>query len=74
MEGAIETLTSRQKAIVWYAIALTAVMMIGLAIVQDATPGKGMAAIVMRAIIGAISGPFIEAVMYVIRFWMMFDL
>jgi hypothetical protein len=44
--------------------------MMGLAIVRDATPGEGVAAIGVRAIIGAISGSFVGLGLYAIGFWL----
>jgi hypothetical protein len=73
VERTIESLPMRGKAIVWCGIGLTALLMMGLAIVWDAIPGEGMAAIVVRAIIGAISGSFVGLGLYAIGFWMTFD-
>jgi hypothetical protein len=70
VEHSVESLSMRGKAIVWCGIGLTAVLMMGFAIVRDATPGEGMAAIGVRAIIGAISGSFVGLVMSAIGFWM----
>jgi Domain of unknown function (DUF4184) len=69
-ERSIESLPMRGKSIAWLTIGLTAVLMMGFAIVRDATPGEGMAAIVVRAMIGAIAGSFVGCVMYAIGFWM----
>jgi hypothetical protein len=69
VEPSIESLSSRGKAIAGLTIGLTAVLMMGLAIVRDATPGEGMAAIVVRAIIGAIAGSFLGLMLYAIGFW-----
>jgi Domain of unknown function (DUF4184) len=65
-ERSIESLPIRSKAIVWCGIGLTAVLMMGWAIVRDAIPGEGMAAIGVRAIIGAISGSFVGLGLYAI--------
>jgi Domain of unknown function (DUF4184) len=68
-EPSIESLSSRGKVIAWLTIGLMAVLLMGLAIVRDATPGEGVAAIVVRAIIGVISGSFVGMVLYAIGFW-----
>ncbi len=65
----IESLSSRGKAIAGLTIGLMAVLLMVWAIVRDATPGEGMAAIVVRAIIGAISGSFVGMLLYAIGFW-----
>ncbi len=69
VEPSIESLSSRGKAIAGLTIGLMAVLLMVWAIVRDATPGEGMAAIVVRAIIGAISGSFVGVVLYAVGFW-----
>jgi Domain of unknown function (DUF4184) len=69
VKPSIESLSRRGKAIAGLAIGLMAVLMMVWAIVRDATPGEGIAAIVVRAIIGAISGSSVGLVLYSIGFW-----
>jgi Domain of unknown function (DUF4184) len=55
----IETLSSRGKTIARLTIGLMTVLLMVLAIGRNANPGEGGGAIVVRAIIGAISGSFV---------------
>jgi hypothetical protein len=47
--------------------------MMGFAIVRNATPGEGIAAIGVRAIIGAIAGSFVGMGLWAIGFWWVYD-
>jgi Domain of unknown function (DUF4184) len=72
VECSIASLPRRGKVAVWCGIGLVAGLMMGFAIVRDATPGEGIAAIGVRGIIGLISGTFVGMGLWAIGFWVMF--
>jgi hypothetical protein len=61
-------LSKRHQAIVWCGIGLTTLMMMGLAIGLHHSPLDTTSTIVVRAIIGAISGSFVGLGLYAIGF------
>jgi Domain of unknown function (DUF4184) len=66
---AIESLPLRLKAIVWNGIGVITLLFMWLAITLHALSIDTTATIVVRAIIGAISGGFVGLVLYAIGFW-----
>jgi Domain of unknown function (DUF4184) len=73
VECSIVSLPRRGKVAVWCGIGLAAGLMMGFAIVRNATPGEGIAAIGVRAIIGAIAGSFVGMGLWAIGFWWVYD-
>jgi hypothetical protein len=66
----VPMLSKRHQAIVWCGIGLTTLMMMGLAIGLHRSPLDTTSTIIVRAIIGAISGWFVGLGLYAIGFWL----
>jgi hypothetical protein len=66
------TLNFRERIIVWTIVLSIAVIFAMIAVILHAHPEDGLSAIVVRAVVGSISGLFIGFVVYAIGFWSIF--
>jgi hypothetical protein len=66
------TLNVRDRIIVWTIVLSIAVIFAMIAVIIHAHPEDGLSSIVVRAVVGSISGLLIGFVVYSIGFWSMF--
>ncbi len=71
-QSVVGSLNWRHQMVAWGMILTTAALFASMAIVRHAHPGDALSALIIRAVVGGISGLFVGLVGYAIGFWLVY--